>query len=52
MVRGTEHQCSSMQLDGLIKVSQDTLPLESISKAVSKVAERPGPIKMARWTLL
>jgi hypothetical protein len=40
MTRGEELQRSPMKLNGLIKVKHDALPLESVVKAGSKIAQR------------
>jgi len=41
-----------MELNALIQVRQDALLLESVAKAVCKVAEGPGSTRMARRTLM
>jgi hypothetical protein len=38
MASRIEHESSSMELDGLVQVRQDTLLLKSVPKAVGKVA--------------
>jgi hypothetical protein len=40
MTRGAKEECSTMELDGLIKVRWDALLLESVSKADGKIVER------------
>jgi hypothetical protein len=48
MTRGTECKCSSMQVNGLIQVRQDTLLLKPAIETQGKFAEVQGLIGMTR----
>jgi len=50
MTWGTELKCSSMKVNGLIQVRENTsmLLIESGLKASSKVVKRHGSIRMTR----
>jgi len=50
MTRGAECKCSSMEVNGLIKVRQNTLLLKSFLETAGKVVERHGLIRMTRGT--
>jgi len=48
MTRGTECKCSSKELNGLVKVRQNTLLVKSVPETVGKVVERDGSMRMTR----
>jgi hypothetical protein len=50
MTRGTECKCSSMVVNGLMKVRQTTSLLKSDPETVGKVVERCRSIRMTRGT--
>jgi len=50
MTRGMECKCSSIKVNGLIKVRQKTSLLKSVPETDGKVVERLGSIRMTRGT--
>src|SRR5437588_569835 len=51
MTRGTECECSSMEVNGLIQVRQDTPLLKSLLETGGTVVEGRGSRRMTRETL-
>lgn len=50
MVRGTERQCSSIEVDGFRQVRHVYMLKEPLSKVAGKAIERCGSVRMVRGT--